>query len=110
MGKIFTREQVLSRLRKTVSEKRPIIGTGASCGLIAKCAEIGGADLIIVYSTGKSRLMGLPSSLLGNSNVLTLEMGKEMFNVVKDTPVIAGIEATDPTSMDLELLIESFIN
>jgi len=110
MGKTFTRKQILSRLQKTINEGRPIIGAGSSAGIIAKCAEIGGADLIIVYSTGKSRLMGLPTSPLGDSNDITLEMGKEMFNVVKDTPVIAGIEAADPTSMDLELLIESFVN
>lgn len=110
MRRRFTREEILRRLQKTISERRPIIGAGASAGIIAKCAEIGGADLIIVYSTGKSRLMGLPTSRLGNANTVTLGMCEEILNVVKDTPVIGGIEAGDPTTMDLSLLIERFMN
>jgi predicted TIM-barrel enzyme len=94
---LFTREEVIKRLRKTISSGTPIIGAGCSAGIIAKCAEIGGADLIIVYSTGKSRLMGLPTVTIGDSNALTLKMGKEIINVVKNTPVIAGIEGSDPT-------------
>ena len=96
MRRRFLREEILRRLQKTISERRPIIGAGASAGIIAKCAEIGGADLIIVYSTGKSRLMGLPTSRLGNANTVTLGMCEEILNVVKDTPVVGGIEAGDP--------------
>ena len=100
MRRRFTREEILRRLQKTISERRPIIGAGASAGIIAKCAEIGGADLIIVYSTGKSRLMGLPTSRLGNANTVTLGMCEEILNVVKDTPVIGGIEAGEAASSE----------
>mgnify|MGYP005641264867 CR=1 FL=1 len=109
MRKIFSRREILERLNKSIEEGKPIIGTGASAGIIAKCAEKGGADLIIVYGTGKSRLMGLPTTRLGDSNTITLGMVDEILNVVKNTPVIGGIEATDPTTMDLDLLVDRFI-
>jgi predicted TIM-barrel enzyme len=63
---------------------RPILGAGTSCGLVAKCAALGGADLLIVYSTGRSRLMGLPTSRIGDSNSNTIEMAAEIRNVVSD--------------------------
>jgi len=110
MRKRFTREEILNRLNKTISGGKPVIGAGSSAGIIAKCAEIGGADLIIVYSTGKSRLMGLPTTRLGDSNKVTISMAEEILNVVKDTPVIGGIEAADPTTMDLDLMIDRFID
>jgi len=109
MRKRFSRNEILERLNKTTREGKPIIGTGASAGIIAKCAEKGGTDLIIVYGTGKSRLMGLPTTRLGDSNTITLAMADEILNVVKDTPVIGGIEATDPTNMDLDLLVDKFL-
>jgi predicted TIM-barrel enzyme len=109
MKKVFKREEIIERLNKTISENRPILGAGCSAGLIAKCAEIGGADLIIVYSTGKSRLMGLPTSTIGDSNAITLSMCEEIRNVVKGVPIIAGIEAVDPRKMALDELIEPFI-
>ena len=108
MAKKFTRRQILERLEKNIDEGKPIIGAGCSAGIIAKCAEIGGADLIIVYSTGKSRLMGLPTTRLGDSNAVTLDMFEEIQNVVKDTPIIAGVGATDPTRMDLKRLLKRF--
>lgn len=98
----------MERLRKNIDEAKPILGAGCSAGIIAKCAEIGGADLIIVYSTGRSRLMGLPTVRLGDSNAITLGMFNEIQNVIRDTPIVAGIEATDPTRMDLEVLLETF--
>lgn len=107
--KAFSREEILRRLNKTYAESKPILGAGCSAGLIAKCAEIGGADLIIVYSTGKSRLMGLPTSQMGDSNAITLGMFEELHNVVKKTPIIAGIEGVDPRKLDLEELITPFI-
>jgi uncharacterized protein (UPF0261 family)/predicted TIM-barrel enzyme len=85
------------------------LGAGCSAGIIAKCAELGGADLIIVYSTGKSRLMGLPTTRLGDSNAITLSMADEILNVVKEVPVIGGIEATDPTRLDSKKLLNRFI-
>lgn len=111
MAKRFSREEILNRLKKTLREGKPIIGAGCSAGIIAKCAEMGGADLIIVYSTGKSRLQGLPTTLIPNSNRVTLEMFEEIQNVVKDTPIIAGIEATEPPAgRNLSVLVKSFID
>jgi predicted TIM-barrel enzyme len=106
----ITRKEILDRLRKEISEKRPILGAGCSAGIIAKCAELGQADLIIVYSTGKSRLMGLPTTIIGNSNPITLEMYDELANIVKDTPIIAGIEANDIFYLDLEASLKRFID
>lgn len=112
MRKTFTKEEILERLRKTISTGKPIIGAGCSAGIIAKCAEIGGADLIIVYSTGLSRLQGLPTTLYGSmdSNIMTLSMVDELLNVVKNTPIIGGVEAQDPTHYDLEELLNKFLN
>ena len=108
MGRLFTRQEVLDRLNQATSEGQAILGAGCSNGLIAKCAELGGADLIIVYSTGRSRMMGLPTSRLGDSNAVTLAMCDEVWNVVEDTPIIAGVEGTDPTRRDFERLLTAF--
>ena len=108
--KVFKRQEILDRLKEQISKKIPIIGAGSSCGLVAKCAEKGGADLIIVYSTGISRLKGLPTSRnLGHSNTMTLTMAEEILNVDQDTPVIAGIEACDASYWDLSYLINKFM-
>jgi predicted TIM-barrel enzyme len=104
----FTREEILERLRATIREGHPIVGAGCSCGLVAKCAEAGGVDLLIVYSTGRSRLMGLPTTPIGHANPVTLDMFDEIANVVSHTPIIGGVEATDPTSMSLKRLIHRF--
>lgn len=109
--KIFTRKEIKDRLKGKIEKKEPVIGAGSSCGLVAMCAEKGGAELIIVYSTGISRLRGLPTSHnLGHSNKMTLEMADEILNVVKDSPVICGIEACDASSWDLHLLINRFMD
>ena len=102
----------MERLRAVVSQHKPILGAGCSAGIIAKCAERGGADLLIVYSTGLSRLKGLPTTLYGSmdSNVITLSMFEELDNVVKDIPIIAGVDASDPTCLDLAKLLKKFIN
>lgn len=104
MAKRFTRQQVLGRLRKTIDEGKPIIGAGAGAGIVAKCIELGGIDLVIVYCTGKSRMMGLPTWILGDPNTLTLELAPEILYVVKETPVIAGIDCNDPARNKEELL------
>lgn len=104
----FTRAQVLERLRKTIAEARPILGAGCSTGLVAKCAEIGGADLIIAYSTGRSRHLGLPTTQIGHSNPITLSMYDELSNVVDNTPIIGGIEAVDLTYRRLPKLLKAF--
>ncbi len=114
MGNPIDRSEILRRLRQSIAEGKPILGAGVSTGLVAKCAELGGADLLIVYSTGLSRHMGLPTTLYGDSNGVTLGMFDELNNVVKDTPIIAGIEATDPYRAfyreNLDKLVKLFID
>jgi predicted TIM-barrel enzyme len=93
---------------RQVARGTPILAAGSSCGLVAKCAALGGADLLVVYSTGLSRLMGLPTSRIGDSNARTLELAAEIRNVVSDLPVIGGVEAWDPVRLDLESLLDRF--
>ena len=105
----FTRTQILARLREQIAQGRPIIGAGSSSGLIARSAEAGGADLIIVYNTGTSRLMGLPTThTMNHANPSTLAMYAEIANVVTQTPIIGGGEAQDPTYLDLRRLVNDF--
>ncbi|MGO4238570.1 phosphoenolpyruvate hydrolase family protein [Pseudarthrobacter sp. YAF2] len=104
----FTRSQILERLQKTIASGRAIVTAGASCGLIAQAAEAGGVDLVVVYSTGRSRMKGLPTTLLGHSNPITLSMFQEIENVVDNTPIIGGAEAGDPTYRKLPRLINDF--
>jgi len=104
----FTRQEILDRLKKTIREGRPVIASGCSNGLIAKSAEAGGTDLLIVYSTGRSRMMGLPTTSIGHANLVTLDMFDEIANVVNDTPIIGGAEAVDPTFMSLKKLINRY--
>jgi predicted TIM-barrel enzyme len=104
------RETILSALQTERAAGRPILAAGASAGIIAKCADLAGADLIVVYSTGKSRLMGLPTTPLGDSNKLTVEMAAEVLNVVEERPVIGGVEATDVTRRNLARLLDTFVD
>ncbi|MBV9579287.1 MAG: phosphoenolpyruvate hydrolase family protein, partial [Chloroflexi bacterium] len=105
----FTRAQILARLRAQIAQGRPIVGAGSSSGLIARSAEAGGADLIIVYNTGTSRLMGLPTThTMNHANPSTLAMYTEIANVVTRTPIIGGGEAQDPTYQDLRRLVHDF--
>jgi predicted TIM-barrel enzyme len=102
MGHQFTREQVEERLRASLSAGSPIIAGGAGNGLSAKCAELGGIDLIVIYNSGKFRMDGLPSisGLMpyGNANDIVLELGeRHVLPAVLNTPVIAGVCGTDPT-------------
>jgi predicted TIM-barrel enzyme len=96
----MTRSQALERLRAEVAEGRPIIGAGAGTGLSAKCAEAGGADLIIIYNSGRYRMAGRGSlaGLLpyGDANAIVVEMAAEVLPIVKQTPVLAGVCGTDP--------------
>lgn len=105
---MFGRNEILARLRGSLDGGRPILAAGSSCGLVAKCAAQGGADLLVVYSTGLSRLRGLPTSRIGDSNATTLQMADEILNVVTDVPVVGGVEAWDPTRLDLERLLDAF--
>lgn len=106
---MINRAKILSGLRGTLANGDVIIGAGCSAGIVAKCAELGGADLIVCYSTGKSRIMGLRTEVIGHSNPRTLEMYDEISNVVNDTPIIAGIEANDQTTYDLGIVIDRFV-
>jgi len=94
------RAEILQRLRTKIEERRPIVGAGAGTGLSAKCEEDGGADLIIIYNSGRYRMAGRGSlsGLLayGNANDLVVEMGREVLPVVRSTPVLAGVNGTDP--------------
>src|SRR5262245_34224638 len=97
----FSRETVLQRLRDQLRQHRAIVGAGAGTGISAKFAEAGGADLIIIYNSGRYRMAGHGSlaGLLayGDANAIVKEMGeREVLPVVKDTPVIAGVMGTDP--------------
>ena len=94
------REDVLARLRAKARAGRPVIGAGAGTGLSAKCAEAGGADLIIIYNSGRYRMAGRGSLAglmpYGDANAIVVEMAGEVLPVVRDTPVLAGVCGTDP--------------
>ncbi|ADJ16726.1 phosphoenolpyruvate hydrolase family protein [Halalkalicoccus jeotgali] len=96
----FTRDESLARLEETVSNGEPIIGAGAGTGISAKFAELGGVDLLIIYNSGRYRMNGRGSlaGLLpyGDANEIVVEMGHEVIPVVEDTPVLAGVNGTDP--------------
>jgi predicted TIM-barrel enzyme len=88
----------------------PIVAAGCSAGIIAKSAERGGADLIVVYSTGLSRIRGHKTTTVAESNKVTLQMYDEIAAVVRDTPIIAGIEAGEhPAGRDLAEIVSDFI-
>ncbi|PYU95949.1 MAG: hypothetical protein DMG08_03575 [Acidobacteria bacterium] len=97
---MFTRSECLRRLNAVVREGRPIIGAGAGTGLSAKCAEAGGADLIVIYNSGRFRMAGCGSLAglmpYGDANAIVMDMGREVLPVVKNTPVLAGVCGTDP--------------
>lgn len=97
----YSRDQVLVRLRAQIAQDKPIIGAGAGTGISAKFAEAGGADLIIIYNSGRYRMAGHGSlsGLLafGDANQIVYEMGeREVLPVVREVPVIAGVNGTDP--------------
>ena len=102
----FSRDQVLRRLHNQIDKRRAIIGAGAGTGISAKFAEAGGADLIIIYNSGRFRMAGHGSlaGLLayGDANAIVMEMGeREVLPVVRNVPVIAGVMGSDPLrSMD----------
>lgn len=110
MSKPIDRGEIVRRLRDELAGGRPLLGAGCSAGLIAKCAEIGKTDLIIVYSTGRTRMMGLPTTITGDSNPTTLAMYDELANVVHDTPIIAGVEANDVHYLDLNKSLKRFLD
>ncbi|MAT10022.1 MAG: phosphoenolpyruvate hydrolase family protein [Pirellulales bacterium] len=96
----FTREQTLARLRERLASGVPIIGGGAGTGISAKFEEAGGIDLIIIYNSGRYRMAGRGSLAglmpYGDANQIVMDMAGEVLTIVKDTPVLAGICASDP--------------
>src|ERR1700676_1462472 len=98
----FPREELLAKYREMVRQRQPIIGGGAGTGLSAKCEEAGGIDLIVIYNSGRYRMAGASSLsgmlAYGNANEIVMEMAKEVLPVVKRTPVLAGVNGTDPFS------------
>lgn len=96
----MTRSTVLTRLRTLVERRVPIVGSGAGTGLSGKCAEAGGADLIVIYNSGRFRMAGHGSlsGLMpyGDANAIVLEMAREVLPVVRTIPVLAGVCGTDP--------------
>jgi len=97
---IFTREQTLARLRERIDAGVPIIGGGAGTGISAKFEEAGGIDLIVIYNSGRYRMAGRGSLAglmpYGDANAIVMEMAGEVLPVVADTPVLAGVCASDP--------------
>jgi predicted TIM-barrel enzyme len=96
----LTRKDYLERLHAAVAAGASIVGAGAGTGISAKCAEAGGADLIIIYNSGRYRMAGHGSlaGLLayGDANAIVVSMASEVLPVVKNTPVLAGVNGTDP--------------
>ena len=95
-----SRTAILQRLRTKVSEGRPILGGGAGTGISAKCEEAGGIDLIVIYNSGRYRMAGRGSlsglMAYGNANEIVVEMAHEVLTAVRHTPVLAGVNGTDP--------------
>jgi predicted TIM-barrel enzyme len=94
------RSKILKKFRDMVKRRIPIVGGGAGTGLSAKCEEAGGIDLIIIYNSGRYRMAGRGSAAgllaYGNANEIVKEMAYEVLPVVKRTPVLAGVNGTDP--------------
>jgi predicted TIM-barrel enzyme len=100
-GNPYTRKEVIERLRETLRKGSPIIAAGAGTGISAKFIEKGGADLIIIYNSGRFRMSGHGSTCglmaYGDANAVAMEIGEfEVLPVVEEVPVICGVHATDP--------------
>ena len=103
------RLEILKKLRAKAKRREPIIGGGAGTGLSAKCEEAGGIDLIVIYNSGRYRMAGRGSlaglMAYGNANDIVLDMAREVLPVVKSTPVLAGVNGTDPF-----LILDDFLS
>ena len=104
------RKKILEKFRDMVARRVPIVGGGAGTGLSAKCEEAGGIDLIIIYNSGRYRMAGRGSAAgllaYGNANEIVKEMACEVLPVVKNTPVLAGVNGTDPFVLMPQFLAE----
>ena len=96
----FERQALMDKFQSMVRARQPILGGGAGTGISAKCEEAAGIDLIVIYNSGRYRMAGRASSAgllaYGNANQIVLEMAGEVLPVAKKTPVIAGVNGTDP--------------
>ncbi|CAB3778691.1 phosphoenolpyruvate hydrolase family protein [Pararobbsia alpina] len=96
----FERNELLQKFQSMVSARQPIVGGGAGTGLSAKCEEAGGIDLIVIYNSGRYRMAGRGSlagmMAYGNANEIVMDMAREVLPVVRSTPVLAGVNGTDP--------------
>lgn len=108
MGRRIPRETILRHFREKVARGEPIIGGGAGTGISAKMAEAGGADLLIIYNSGRYRMAGRGSLAglmpYGDANAIVVDMAREVIPVVKHTPVLAGVCGTDPFR-DMEVFL-----
>ncbi|MEJ8853456.1 phosphoenolpyruvate hydrolase family protein [Variovorax robiniae] len=104
----IARTTLLERFRAKIAAGQPLIGGGAGTGLSAKCEEAGGIDLIVIYNSGRYRMAGRGSlaglMAYGNANEIVCEMAHEVLPVVKHTPVLAGVNGTDPFMIPEEFL------
>ncbi|NLI66777.1 MAG: phosphoenolpyruvate hydrolase family protein [Tissierellia bacterium] len=96
----LNRQEILNRFREKIKKGEILLGVGAGTGITAKSSEAGGCDMLIIYNSGRYRMAGRGSlaGLLayGDANAIVVEMGSEVLPVVKDTPVLAGVNGTDP--------------
>ena len=110
MSATETRSKILAKLNKKKAKRIPIIGGGAGTGISAKCEEAGGIDLIVIYNSGRYRMAGRGSlsGLLayGNANEIVKEMAHEVISAVQHTPVLAGVNGTDPFMLRRRFLRE----
>src|ERR1700751_3785523 len=104
------RRAIVAKLAAMVRERQPIIGGGAGTGLSAKCEEAGGLDLIVIYNSGRYRMAGRGSAAgllaFGNANEIVKDMAREVLPVVRRTPVLAGVNGTDPFVLMPQFLAE----
>jgi len=106
----IAREAILQKLHSMVERRIPIVGGGAGTGLSARCEEAGGIDLIIIYNSGRYRMAGRGSAAgllaYGNANDIVKDMAREVLPVVRSTPVLAGVNGTDPFVLMPQFLAE----
>lgn len=96
----MSREEIMEMYRKQISEGKILLGVGAGTGITAKFSEKGGADMLIIYNSGRYRMAGRGSlaglMAYGDANKIVVEMASEVLPVVQHTPVLAGVNGTDP--------------
>jgi predicted TIM-barrel enzyme len=106
----IARGAILQKFHTMVERRIPIVGGGAGTGLSAKCEEAGGIDLIIIYNSGRYRMAGRGSAAgllaYGNANEIVKDMAREVLPVVRSTPVLAGVNGTDPFVLMPQFLAE----